>query len=154
MCDKILEFKPDLVITEKGVSDLAQHYFVKANVTAIRRVRKTDNNRIARAVGATIVNRVEDIRESDVGVGCGLFHIDKIGDEYILLETSDVDILPFLLPVIIQRHVLSFFVVHRRTSSMKLNEICRTPCSLLAISTFILNSVRGVEQLRWPSQFD
>jgi T-complex protein 1 subunit gamma len=93
MCDKILEFKPDLVITEKGVSgtqslgnflltvDLAQHYFVKANVTAIRRVRKTDNNRIARAVGATIVNRVEDIRESDVGVGCGLFHIEKIGDE-------------------------------------------------------------------------
>jgi T-complex protein 1 subunit gamma len=92
MCDKILEFKPDLVITEKGVSgmygfdtnlmlDLAQHYFVKANVTAIRRVRKTDNNRIARAVGATIVNRVEDLRESDVGVGCGLFHIRKIGDE-------------------------------------------------------------------------
>jgi chaperonin GroEL (HSP60 family) len=63
--------------------DLAQHYFVKANVTAIRRVRKTDNNRIARAVGATIVNRVEDIRESDVGVGCGLFNIEKIGDEYI-----------------------------------------------------------------------
>jgi T-complex protein 1 subunit gamma len=99
MCDKILEFKPDLVITEKGVSgavkhgilltlDLAQHYFVKANVTAIRRVRKTDNNRIARAVGATIVNRVEDIRESDVGVGCGLFHIEKIGDEYSLLSTT------------------------------------------------------------------
>jgi T-complex protein 1 subunit gamma len=82
MCDKILEFKPDLVITEKGVSDLAQHYFVKANVTALRRVRKADNNRIARAVGATIVNRVEDIRESDVGVGCGLFHIEKLGDEY------------------------------------------------------------------------
>ena len=99
MCDKILEFKPDLVITEKGVSgipkhdilltlDLAQHYFVKANVTAIRRVRKTDNNRIARAVGATIVNRIEDIRDSDVGVGCGLFHIEKIGDEYSLLGTT------------------------------------------------------------------
>jgi T-complex protein 1 subunit gamma len=95
MCEKILEFKPDLVITEKGVSgnqkaanyklivDLAQHYFVKANVTALRRVRKTDNNRIARAVGATIVNRVEDIRESDIGVGCGLFHIEKIGDECV-----------------------------------------------------------------------
>ena len=82
---------------EKGVSgnqkaanyelivDLAQHYFVKANLTAIRRVRKTDNNRIARAVAATIVNRVEDIRESDVGVGCGLFHIEKIGDEWFPL---------------------------------------------------------------------
>src|ERR1700760_429133 len=38
MCEQILAHKPDLVITEKGVSDLAQHYLVKANVTAIRRV--------------------------------------------------------------------------------------------------------------------
>lgn len=84
MCDKIIEFKPDVVVTEKGVSDLAQHYFLKANppITAIRRVRKSDNNRIARAVGATIVNRVDDLRESDVGTGCGEFHIDKLGDEY------------------------------------------------------------------------
>lgn len=82
MCDKIIEFKPDLVFTEKGVSDLAQHYLLKANITALRRVRKSDNNRIARAVGATIVNRVEDLRESDIGTQCGLFHIEKMGDEY------------------------------------------------------------------------
>ncbi|CAO3581252.1 unnamed protein product [Absidia cylindrospora] len=88
MCDKIIELKPDLVFTEKGVSDLAQHYFVKANITAIRRVRKTDNNRIARAVGATIVNRVDDLRESDVGTGCGLFNINKIGDEYFTFLTK------------------------------------------------------------------
>lgn len=31
-----------------AVPDLAQHYLMKANITAIRRVRKTDNNRIAR----------------------------------------------------------------------------------------------------------
>ncbi|RMD40547.1 hypothetical protein DV735_g4603, partial [Chaetothyriales sp. CBS 134920] len=88
MCDAILAVKPDLVISEKGVSDLAQHYFVKAGVSAIRRVRKTDNNRIARAVGATIVNRVDDLVESDVGTGCGLFQIDKIGDEYFTFLTK------------------------------------------------------------------
>ncbi|KIX03377.1 T-complex protein 1 subunit gamma [Rhinocladiella mackenziei CBS 650.93] len=88
MCDAILAVKPDLVITEKGVSDLAQHYFVKANVTALRRVRKTDNNRIARATGATIVNRVDDLVESDVGTGCGLFEIEKIGDEYFSFITK------------------------------------------------------------------
>ncbi|KAH0839108.1 T-complex protein 1 subunit gamma [Fonsecaea monophora] len=88
MCDAVLSVKPDLVITEKGVSDLAQHYFQKANVTALRRVRKTDNNRIARAVGATIVNRVDDIVESDVGTGCGLFEIEKIGDEYFTFLTK------------------------------------------------------------------
>jgi T-complex protein 1 subunit gamma len=88
MCDSILALKPDLVITEKGVSDLAQHFFVKNNVTALRRVRKTDNNRIARATGATIVNRVDDLQESDVGTNCGLFNIDKIGDEYFTFLTE------------------------------------------------------------------
>lgn len=55
------------------------------NVSAIRRVRKSDNNRIALAVGATIVNRIEDIRETDVGTECGLFNIEKIGDECAFL---------------------------------------------------------------------
>lgn len=61
---------------------------MKANVTALRRVRKTDNNRIARAVGATIVNRVEDLQESDIGTSCGLFEIEKIGDEYFTFLTK------------------------------------------------------------------
>ncbi|KAJ6625013.1 putative t-complex protein 1 gamma subunit [Mycena sp. CBHHK59/15] len=85
---RILEFKPDLVITEKGISDTAQHLLVKHNVSALRRVRKSDNNRIALAVGATIVNRVEDLREADVGTQCGLFNIDKIGDEYFSFLTE------------------------------------------------------------------
>lgn len=65
MCNEIIAVKPDLVFTEKGVSgmwywqfpflgevglvtDLAQHFLMKHNITAIRRLRKSDNNRIAR----------------------------------------------------------------------------------------------------------
>ncbi|KAF9461317.1 chaperonin Cpn60/TCP-1 family [Collybia nuda] len=88
LVNKILEFRPDLVITEKGVSDAAQHVFEKHNVSALRRVRKSDNNRIALAVGATIVNRVEDLREADVGTQCGLFNVEKIGDEYFTFLTE------------------------------------------------------------------
>lgn len=50
MCADIIRVKPDLVITEKGVSDLAQHYLLKAGISVIRRLRKTDNNRVARYV--------------------------------------------------------------------------------------------------------
>uniref|UniRef100_A0A7S2XKF7 T-complex protein 1 subunit gamma n=1 Tax=Attheya septentrionalis TaxID=420275 RepID=A0A7S2XKF7_9STRA len=82
MCMEIIAFKPDIVITEKGVSDLAQHFFAKANITAFRRLRKTDNNRVARATGATIVSRTDEIQESDIGTNCGLFEMRKIGDEY------------------------------------------------------------------------
>jgi T-complex protein 1 subunit gamma len=91
MCMEIISFKPDIVITEKGVSDLAQHYLQKANITAFRRLRKTDNNRIARAVGATIVSRTDEIQESDVGTRCGLFEMRKIGEESFcyLVECQD-----------------------------------------------------------------
>eukprot|EP00249_Psilotum_nudum_P010327 c22476_g1_i1 orf=215-1885(+) len=82
ICNQIASFNPDLVITEKGLSDLACHYLSKRNISGIRRVRKTDNNRIARACGATIVNRPEELQESDVGTGAGLFEVKKIGDEY------------------------------------------------------------------------
>jgi len=82
ICADIIAHKPDLVVTEKGVSDLAQHYLMKAGITALRRLRKTDNNRVARACGGTICNRTEEIQESDIGKGCGLFEVRKIGDEY------------------------------------------------------------------------
>lgn len=82
VCGAIIAMKPDVVITEKGLSDLAAHLFIKAGISAIRRLRKTDNNRIARACGATIVNRPEEIRPEDIGTKAGLFEVKKIGDEY------------------------------------------------------------------------
>lgn len=82
MCDDILKVKPDVVVTEKGVSDLAQHFLMKGNCSVIRRVRKTDNNRIGRVTGASICNRTEELSESSIGDKCGLFKIAKIGDEY------------------------------------------------------------------------
>eukprot|EP00697_Spironema_sp_BW2_P014881 gnl/Spiro4/5520_TR2799_c0_g1_i1.p1 gnl/Spiro4/5520_TR2799_c0_g1~~gnl/Spiro4/5520_TR2799_c0_g1_i1.p1 ORF type:complete len:554 (-),score=162.18 gnl/Spiro4/5520_TR2799_c0_g1_i1:137-1798(-) len=88
MCKEIIAFRPDVVFTEKGVSDLAQHFLWKANITAIRRVRKSDNNRIARACGATICSRTDEIQDRDIGTGCGLFKIEKIGDEYFTFVTE------------------------------------------------------------------
>lgn len=78
MCTDLIALQPDIVITEKGVSDLAQHYLLKAGITCLRRVKKSDNNRIARACGATIVNRTEELKEEDVGTGAGLFEIKKV----------------------------------------------------------------------------
>lgn len=82
MCDEIIAFQPTVLFTEKGISDLAQHYLVKAGITAIRRVRKSDNNRLARATGATICSRTDEIKEEDIGLGAGLFEVRKLGDEY------------------------------------------------------------------------
>ena len=89
VCEAILKVKPDIVITEKGVSDTAQHYLLtKGNCTVFRRLRKTDNNRVARVTGATIVNRPEELQESDVGTNCGKFEVKLIGDEYFTFLTE------------------------------------------------------------------
>nr|QBH73661.1 chaperonin [Liposcelis bostrychophila] len=91
LCAEIIAVKPDVVFTEKGISDLAQHYLLKAGISAVRRVRKTDNNRIARACGATVVNRTDELKEEDVGTGAGLFKITKMGDEYFCFVTECKD---------------------------------------------------------------
>lgn len=82
ICDQIIALKPDVVVTEKGVADLAQHFLAKANISVLRRLRKTDNNRIAKACGATIVHRTTELKESDIGTRCGLFEVTKLGEEY------------------------------------------------------------------------
>jgi len=78
----IVRWKPDILITEKGLSDEAQHWLVINNVTAFRRLQKSANNRLARATGATIVSLPHELKESSVGTKCGLFEVKKIGDEY------------------------------------------------------------------------
>ena len=57
---------------------MAQHFLMKHGITVIRRLRKTDNLRVARATGATIVNRTEEITEKDIGLGAGLFEVKHI----------------------------------------------------------------------------
>lgn len=52
-----------------------------SGISVLRRVRKSDNNRIARACGATVVNRTDELKEEDIGTECGLFEVRKIGDE-------------------------------------------------------------------------
>ena len=91
MCNYILKLNPDVVVTEKGVSDLAQHFLMKQNISVIRRARKTDNNRISRVTGATICNRPEELQECDIGTQCGLFECKKIGDDFFayFLECKD-----------------------------------------------------------------
>lgn len=125
MCEHILAVKPDLLICEKGISDLAQHFLLKGGVTALRRVKKSDTNRLARACGATIVNRVEDLKESDVGLRAGRFHVEKIGDEYFAYVDEC-------------REATACTILLRGPSKDILNEIDRNLADALAVTRNIL----------------
>jgi T-complex protein 1 subunit gamma len=80
-CRQLIALKPDVVVTEKGCSELAQHYLMKGGVTVLRRMRKTDNTRLALATGATIGHRVDMLKECDVGTKCGLYEVRHIASE-------------------------------------------------------------------------
>ncbi|KFD53071.1 hypothetical protein M513_05985 [Trichuris suis] len=91
MCDSIIELKPNLVFCEKGVSDLAQHFLVMKNISVIRRIKRTDSDRLAKVTGATIVHDPADLTERDVGTKASEFYIEKIGDEYFTFVINDKD---------------------------------------------------------------
>merc|ERR1719402_75305 len=80
LLDCNLEYKKGESQTNIEIMDEGD--FSKTGITAVRRLRKSDNLRVARACGATIVNRTDEITEDDIGTECGLFEVRKIGDEY------------------------------------------------------------------------
>lgn len=82
MCSKIIALKPDVVVCEKGVSDLALSILFENNITGLRRMKKTDTLRLSKACGATVANNPEDAEERHVGTSCGLFEYVKYGEEY------------------------------------------------------------------------
>lgn len=88
ICADITVLNPDLVCTEKGVSDLAQHFLLKNNISVIKYVKKFDIYRIAKACNAFIVSHTNELVENHIGLDAGLFEVKKIGDEYFSFITE------------------------------------------------------------------
>jgi thermosome len=67
MVDKLVATGANVVICQKGIDDIAQHYLAKAGVLTVRRVKESDMTKLARATGARIVNNLEDLSDKDLG---------------------------------------------------------------------------------------
>jgi len=65
--DAIKKSGANVVFCQKGIDDLAQHFLAKAEIIAVRRVKKSDLEKLAKATGANIVSRLKDLRASDLG---------------------------------------------------------------------------------------
>lgn len=86
MVDKIVKSKANVVFVQKGIDDVAQHYLSKAGVVAVRRVKKSDMEKIAKATGARLVTSLDDLSEKDLGYA-GLVEERKIsGEQMIFVE--------------------------------------------------------------------
>ena len=67
MVDKVIASGANVVLCQKGIDDMAQHYLAKANMLAVRRVKESDLTKLAKATGARIVTNLDDLFEKDLG---------------------------------------------------------------------------------------
>jgi thermosome len=67
MVDQIEQAGANVVICQKGIDDIAQHYLAKANILAVRRVKESDMTKLAKATKGRLVTNLEDLTSEDLG---------------------------------------------------------------------------------------
>ena len=86
MVGAIKKVGANVVITQKGIDDLAQHYLAKDGVIAVRRVKKSDMDALARATGASVVTSIKEITAKDLGFAGKVLEKKVAGDAMVFVE--------------------------------------------------------------------
>lgn len=87
MADKTAEVGANVIFCQKGIDDLAQHFLAKKGIYAVRRVKKSDMEKLAKATGAKIVSNIEDLSKDDLGTS-GMVEERKIGGDMMTFVTG------------------------------------------------------------------
>jgi thermosome len=80
MVNKIKEVGATVVLCQKGIDDVAQHYLAKEGIVAIRRIKESDMEKLAKATGAKTANTIDDLTSEDLGYAESVEE-RKIGDD-------------------------------------------------------------------------
>jgi len=80
MVEKVVNSGANVVICQKGIDDLAQYYLAKAGVYAVRRVKKSDMDKLSRATNGNVVSNLKELRKSNLG-NAGMVEEVMVGDE-------------------------------------------------------------------------
>ena len=67
MVEKVKDVGANVVLCQKAIDDLAQHYMAKYGIYAVRRIKKSDMEKLAKATGAKIVTNLDDLSSEDLG---------------------------------------------------------------------------------------
>jgi len=80
MVDKIAASGANVAVCEKGIDDVAQHFMAKNGILAVRRVKQSDMEKLAKATGGRIITQIDDLKSSDVGYA-NLVEERKVSDD-------------------------------------------------------------------------
>lgn len=87
MVDSIKKSGSNVVFCQKGIDDLAQHFLAKEGILAVRRVKKSDMEKLSRATGAAIVSKLDELSSKDLG-HAKLVEVKKIQDDEMTFVTG------------------------------------------------------------------
>jgi len=80
MVEKIAKTGANVVIAQKGIDDMAQHFLARKGILAVRRAKRSDMEKLAKATGGRIITNLDDMSEKDLGYA-ELVEERKIGDD-------------------------------------------------------------------------
>jgi archaeal chaperonin len=83
MVTKIKASAADVVFCQKGLDDMVQHYLAKEGIMAVRRLKESDMEKLARATGGRVTSNLNDLKTADLGFA-GLVEERKIGDDKMI----------------------------------------------------------------------
>jgi thermosome len=86
MVDKMVEVGATVVVCQKGIDDIAQHYLAKAGILAVRRAKESDMTKLAKATGARMVNNFTDLSEKDLGYAALVEERKVEEDRWVFVE--------------------------------------------------------------------
>jgi len=86
MVDKLHSVGTNVLICQKGIDDIAQHYLAKHGILAVRRVKESDMIKLGKATGGRVTSNLDDLSEKDLGVA-DLVHQKKVeSDKWVFIE--------------------------------------------------------------------
>ena len=87
MVDKVKNSGANVLVCQKGIDDLAQHFLAKEGIYAVRRAKKSDMEKLAKATGSKIVANLDGLTSKDLGQA-GIVEEKKIGDDKMTFVTE------------------------------------------------------------------
>ena len=87
MVDTIAKSGANVLICQKGIDDLAQHFLAKKNIMAIRRAKKSDIDALSKATGGRVISNIDSMNKKDLGFA-GLVEVRKIGEDDMTFVTD------------------------------------------------------------------
>ena len=86
MVEKVIQSGANIVICQKGIDDVALEYLTRANISAIKRVKESDVNALAKATGARVISSLDDLSPKDLGFA-GFVEERKVEtDKWVFIE--------------------------------------------------------------------